>query len=191
MAQNYTTTTSKLFLKFGTDKAQPESFGEFMSFGPNRIIEGVLDLTGAGYTTGMSTTAGTPTIISNTTFFPAMPAGQLFIEKVELVCETALTVGTSFNLGLIQMDRVTIPSGYGTGLIAAEVTATFAAAGNAVTYITGTAKAGTLIGTGPTLATGPYYLTAFVTGAYTTGKLRTRIYYHYVTPITIGANITQ
>ncbi len=190
MAQNYM--EMGLFEQFGTDKAWPETFGEFTIYGPNRIIEGLWDLTGASYPDlTMSTTAATPTILSNTQIFPAMPAGQLFIEKIELVCETAVAGGTSFNLGLIQMDRTTIPSGYGTGLIAAEVIATFAAAGNAVTYITGTSKAGALIGTGPTLATGPYYLTAFNTGTITAGKLRTRIHYHYVVPGVIGSNISK
>jgi hypothetical protein len=108
----------------------------------------------------------------------------LFIEKVELVAETALAGGTSFNIGLIQLDRSTIPSGYGTGFIAAEVTATFAAAGNAVTYVTGTAKAGTFIGSSAAAATGPYYLTGFNTGTYTTGVLRVRIFYHAIGVIT-------
>jgi hypothetical protein len=62
-----------------------------LDFGPNRVIEGLFDVTGASYPTlTLSTSAGTPTIISNTMIFPAMPAGQLFIEKIEVVCETAL-----------------------------------------------------------------------------------------------------
>lgn len=190
MAQNYM--EMSLFEQFGTDKAWPETFGEAVTYGSNRIIEGLLDVTGASYPTlTLSTTAATPTIISNTCFFPVMPAGQLFIEKVELVCETALASGTSFNLGLIQLDRTTIPSGYGQGFIAAEVTATFDTAGKQVTYINGTSKAGVLIGTGPTLATGPYYLSAYSTGTYTTGKLRTRIHYRYIQPGVIGSNISQ
>jgi hypothetical protein len=190
MAQNYM--EMGLFEQFGTDKAWPETFGEYQIFGPNRIIEGLLDVTGASYPTlTLSTTAATPTIISNTEIFPAMTAGQLFIEKIDLVCETALASGTSFNLGLIQMDRTTIPSGYATGLIAAEVTATFDTAGKQVTYFTGVSKAGALLGSGPTLATGPYYLTAHSTGTYTTGKLRCRIHYHYVQPGVIGSNISK
>lgn len=190
MAQNYM--EMGLFEQFGTDRAWPETFGEYVTFGSNRVIEGLLDVTGASYPTlTLSTTAATPTIISNTCFFPVMPAGQLFIESVVLVCETALASGTSFNLGFIQLDRLTIPSGYATSLIAAEVTATFDTAGKQVTYINGTSKAGALIGSGPTLATGPYYLTAHSTGTYTTGKLRCRINYHYVQPGVIGSNISQ
>lgn len=181
-----------LYTQFGTEKAWPETAGEYQMFGPNRVIEGLLDLTGASYPTlTLSTTAGTPTIISNTEIFPAMPAGQLFIEQIELVCETAAAAGTSFNLGLIQMDRATIPSGYGTGLLSGVLTAVMDTAGKKVTYINGTTGSGVLIGTGPALATAPYYLTAYSTGTYTTGKLRYRIHYHYIQPGVIGANISQ
>lgn len=190
MAQNYTT-NSKLFLQFGTDKATPELWGDYAMPGGNRIIEGTLDLTGAAYPGGISTTAATPTIISNTTFFPVMPSGELFIEQIEVTSEITTVGGTSWNLGLIQLDRLTIPSGYGTGLIAAEVAATFAPAGKKVTYFNGVAKAGALIGSGPTLATGPYYLTAFNTGTFSTGQLKVRVYYHYVNPVVTGSNITQ
>lgn len=190
MAQNYTT-NSKLFLQFGTDKANPELWGEYVSFGANRVIEGVIDLVGTNYTGGLSTTAATPTIVSNTAFFPALPAGQLYIEKIEITAEVGSASGTSWNLGLIQMDRLTIPSGYGTGLISAEVAATFATAGQAVTYTVGTAHVGSLIGSQAAVATGPYYLTCFTTGTFTTGQLRTRIFYHARSPMVTGSNITQ
>jgi len=170
-------TNSGLYQKFGTTIATPQTWGDYVAFGPNRVIEGVLTLT------GLSTTAGTPSIINDVTVFPALPSGQLFVEKVEVVCETALTGGTSFNLGLIQLDRQTIPSGYGQGFIAAEVIATFDTAGKAVTYITGTSKAGSLIGSAPASATGPYYITAYNTGA-VTGALRVRIFYHAIGGIT-------
>lgn len=190
MVQNFTT-NSKLFLQFGTDKAYPELWGEYCSYGPNRIIEGILDLTGSAYPAGMSTTAATPTIISNTTFFPSLPAGELIIEKIDVFADVASASGTSWNLGLIKADRTTIPSGYGTGLIAAEVNATFATAGLAVTYWENTSKAGSLIASQPAVATAPYYLTAFTTGTFTTGQLRIRIHYHGLGPMTTASNITQ
>lgn len=191
MAQNFIT-NSKQFLQFGTDKAFPELFGEYVMYGPNRIIEGTLDLTGKGYPAlVMSTSSTVPTIISNTEIFPAAAAGVLFIEKIEVSAEIATASGTSWNLGLIQLDRATIPSGYGTGLIAAEVAATFATAGNLVTYFPGVSKTGTLVGSGPAVATGPYYLTAFTTGTFTTGQLKIRIHYHTINPVGIVANITQ
>lgn len=190
MAQNYTT-KSNLFLQFGTDKANYEQWGEYQAFGPNRIIEGILDLTGKAYPGGMSTTAATPTIISNTTFFPSLPSGELIIEKIEIFADVASASGTSWNLGLIQADRLTIPSGYGTGLIAAEVNATYATAGLSVTYFENTSKAGSLIASQPAVATAPYYLTAFTTGTFTTGQLRIRIFYHGLGPMVVGSNITQ
>lgn len=190
MAQNYLDNFG-LYNQFGTDKAFPDNWGEYQFWGPNRVIEGLLDLTGASYSTGASTSATVPTIISNTSFFPAMAAGKMFIEKIEITAEVAAASGTSFNLGLIQTDRATIPSGYATSLIAAEVTATFDTAGKAVTYINGTSKAGALIGSGPTLATGPYYLTSHNTGTFTTGLLRVRIHWHPIIPGIIGSNITQ
>lgn len=184
MAQNYTT-KSNLFIQFGTDKANPELFGDYVVFGPNRIIEGLIDLT------TLVTTAATPTIVSNTTWFPSLPAGQLFIEKVELVAEVGAASGTSFNIGLIQADRLTIPAGYGTSLINAEVTATLATAGMAQTYLQNTTHAGSLIGSAAAAATGPYYMTAYTTGTYTTGKIRVRVFYHALTPTVTGSNITQ
>lgn len=170
-------TNSGLYLKFGTTIATPTTFGDYAMFGPNRCIEGTILLT------GLSTTAATPSIVADNTFFPALPAGQLFIEAVEIVAETAVTGGTSFNIGLIQADRSTIPSGYGTGFIAAEVIATFAAAGNRVYYTQGVAKGGTFLGSSAASATGPYYLTAFNTGA-VTGTIRVRIFYHAIGVIT-------
>lgn len=198
MVQNFLT-NSNLFLQFGTDKAYPELWGEYVMFGPNRIIEGTLDLTGAGYPAGaVSTTAATPTIISNTEFFVGSPQssglgtkGSIFIEKIEISAEIATASGTSWNLGLIQSDRATIPSGYGTSLISGEVAATYATAGLSTTYYQNTTHAGSLIGSGPAIATGPYYLTCYTTGTFTTGQLKVRIHYHTINPVGILANITQ
>ena len=167
-------------------------FGDYVNYGANRVIEGRIDLTGASYpANAMSATAGTPTIVSNTMIFPAPPTGQMFIEKIELVAEVGLASGTSFNIGLIQNDRVTIPSGYGTSLISGEVTATLATAGMAQTYVQNTTHAGSLIGSYPAAATGPYYLTAYTSGTYTTGIICVRIFYHGINPTTTKSNITQ
>lgn len=159
-----------MYIKYGTSLADPEVAGEFVSFAGNRIVEVLYNPVGA------STTAGSPTILSDTEFFPS--GTGIYIERVEITAETALAGGTSFNIGLIQADRATIPSGYGQGFIAAEVTATFNAAGDYVSYTAATSKAGSLIGSSPASATGPYYLTAYNLGTYTTGSLRIRIYYH-------------
>ncbi len=170
-------TNSALYLKFNTSKTAINTWGDYVMFGPNRVVEGVVDLT--------QVTAGNTLIVSDTLFFPALASGQLFIEKVEAVCETALTGGTTFSFGLVDSDRSTVPSNYGTAFINAEVTATFDTAGKAVTYITGTSKAGGLIGTGAAIQTpiapdlvNSYYLTVTAAGTYTTGKMRLRVYYH-------------
>lgn len=191
MSQSYTT-KSALFLQFGTDKAFPELAGEYVIFGANRVIEGVLDLTGSAYPAGMSTSSTVPTVISNTNFFPALPTGQLIIEKMEVFCEVATASGTSWNMGLIQAsDRVTIPSGYNQALISAEVAATNGTAGALTTYVQSTTHAGSLIGSQAASATGPYILTAYTTGTFTTGQLRYRIFYHARQPMTAISNITQ
>lgn len=162
-----------LFVQFGTDKALPENWGDYLAFGGNRVIEGLIDLT---------TLTSTATIQSNTTIFPS--GTGLYIEQVEAVAETAAASGTSFSVGLMQADRATIPSNYSTAFINAEVTASMTPAGKKVTYVNGTTHAGGLIGTTAASATGPYYITALSSGTYTTGLIRVRIFYHGIGTIT-------
>lgn len=176
MAQNWTNKDG-LFIQYGTDQATAETAGEFALPGsPNRIVEVLIDLT---------TLTSTAAIQSNNLIFPSPPTGQLYIEKVEITAEVGAATGTSFSVGLIQMDRATIPTNYSTSLINAEVTATVATAGMAQTYFQNTTHAGGLIGSFPAAATGPYYLTALSAGStFTTGKIRVRIFYHGVGVIT-------
>lgn len=164
-----------LYQKYGADKATATTAGEFQNGGPNRVVELLIDLT---------TLTSTAAIQSDVEFFPAPPSGQLFIEKVEAIAETGAAGGTSFSVGLIQTDRSTIPSNYSTAFINAEVTATLDTAGKAVTYVTGTSKAGGLIGSQPANATGPYYITALSSGTFSTGKIRVRIHYRGIGQIT-------
>jgi hypothetical protein len=164
-----------LYLQYGTSKATPETGGDYLSYGANRVIEVLIDLT---------TLTSTAAIQSNTTFFPAPPSGQLYIEKVELTVETASASGTSFSVGLIQADRATIPSGYSTAFVNALINASTNATGDLIVMSTGSTSAGGLIGTYPAAATGPYYITALSSGTYTTGKVRVRIFYHGVGVIT-------
>jgi len=174
MAQNWLNPDG-LFQQFGTDKAVAETGGEFSFEGPNRIVEVLIDLT---------TLTSTAAIQSNTTIFPAPPSGQLYIEKVELTVETASASGTSFSVGLIQHDRATIPSGYSTAFVNALINASTNAVGDLITMSAGSTSAGGLIGTFPANATGPYYITALSSGTYTTGKVRVRIYFRGLPPIT-------
>lgn len=174
MAQNWLNNDG-LFIQYGTDKAIVETAGEYLSYGANRIIECRIDLT---------TLTSTAAIQSNTTVFSAPPSGQLYIEKVELTVETASTGGTTFSMGLIQMDRATIPANYSTAFVNAMAQASTAAVGDLITLSAGSTSAGGLIGSSPANATGPYYITALAAGTYTAGIIRARIYYHGIGTIT-------
>src|SRR6185437_9844851 len=158
-----------LYRQFGTQKAVPEVGGDFLSYGANRLIEVRIDLT------KLTSTAA---IQSNTLFFPSPPSGQLYIESVEVVVETASTGGTSFSAGLIQSDRSTIPSNYSTAFVNALVNASTNAVGDKLTLTAGSTSAGGLIGSSPANATGPYYITALASGTYTAGLVVLRVNYH-------------
>lgn len=185
MVQNWLN-KDNLFLQYGTDKTTTENAGEFALPGyPNRIVEVSLDLT--------TLSTSTASIISNNLIFPAPPSGQLFIEKVELSVETGATSGTSSTLkvGLIQMDRATVPTNYDHAFINAETNTQMATAGDLLLYAgtdslpAGSTKGGILIGSSPANATGPYYLTAQAgTAVFTAGKVRIRIFYRGIGTIT-------
>lgn len=164
--QNWTNKDG-LFLQYGTDKSVPETGGDFMALGDNRIFEVLIDLT------KLTSTAA---IQSNTAIFP--DGANLYIEQVQAVAETAAASGTSFSVGLIQMDRATIPANYSTAFINAETQANMGTAGKKITYTNGTTNAGGLIGTSPASTTGPYYVTALSSGTFTTGLIRVRVFYH-------------
>lgn len=178
MAQNWTNTDG-LFLQFGTDKAIAETFGDYQQPGGNRVIEGLVDLT------KLTTTAA---IQSNTLIFPT--GANIFVESVEVVTEKAAATGTSFSLGLIAMDRSTIPSNYSTAFISALVTASVTYVGQKTILTEGSTSAGLLLGAASTsgiypgsgqtgVSAGPYYITALSAGsAFTTGLVRVRIAYH-------------
>lgn len=157
-----------LYIQYGTQKAVPETAGDYQSPAGNRIIEVLIDLT------KLTTTAA---IQSNTTFFP--DGSNFYIEQVEAVAETAAATGTSFSVGLIQTDRATIPANYSTAFINAMTQSVMGTAGDKVTLTAGSTGAGGLIGTYPASATGPYYITALSAGStFTTGLIRVRILYH-------------
>lgn len=171
-------TNSGVLLKFGTLKAVPTTWGDYVNYGANRVIEGLVTLS------TLTASSTVPSILGDVLFFPALGSGQLFIEKVEAIAEEGAASGTSFNIGLIQADRSTIPSNYDHAFINGEVTATLATAGMAQTYVQNTTHAGALIGTGAAVATAPYYITGYTSGTYTTGKIRVRIFYHAIGGIT-------
>ena len=194
MVQSWTN-ADQLYLKFGTSKTTAENWGDYVSPNGNRVIEGLVDIS------TLTTVGSTVGILSDTVFFP--PAGNTsastalgigansnswFIEKVELVAETAMssTVAT-ISLGLIQTDRATVPTSYSSALVAAVTGATLVQ-GALVTLgatITGAGNCvGQLATVGPLAATGPYYITGSCNTASITGKIRVRISYRGIGTIT-------
>jgi hypothetical protein len=165
-----------LYIQYGTQKAVPEVGGDYLSYGETRDIE---------FTVVLSTLTTTPTIISNTTFFPLN--GQVFIESVNVDMETAAAGGTSFSVGLMGLDRSTItPSPYGnTTLVNAMLLATMTA-GSSQTLTGGSTGAGTIVGTQPAAATqGAGYITCTAAGTFTgTGTAKVRIRYRGIGTIT-------
>ena len=165
-----------LYIQYGTQKAVPEVAGDYLSYGETRDIEATIVL---------STLTTTPTIISNTTFFPLN--GQVFIESVNIDTEVAAAGGTSFSVGLMGTDRTTItPSPYGnTTLVNVLATATMSA-GSSTTLTGGVTGAGTIVGTQPAAATqGSGYITATVAGTFTAGTVKVRIRYRGIGTITV------
>lgn len=173
-----------LYLQYGTAKATPELGGDYMQYGANRVAEVLINLSEV-------VTVTTPTIVSNTLFFPE---GQgIIVEKVEAFAEQPMSVtgGISVSVGVIQNDRTTAATTGGATAFIASVTSTaFTTAGALVTYTAGSAGAGGLIGLYNTqwntnttngLNSCGGYITAQVSGATTaTGSIRVRIFYHGV-----------
>lgn len=164
-----------LYIQYGTTKAIPETAGDYMQPGGNRVIEVLIDLT---------TLTSTAAIQSNTTFFPA--GTNVYIEQVDVIAETGAASGTSFSVGLIQSDRVTIPTNYSVAFVSAMTTSSVDTAGKKVTLTgsSGSFITNSLIGSSPSSTTAPYYITALSSGTFTTGKVRVRISYHGIGVIT-------
>lgn len=189
MVQSWTN-TDNLYIKFGTSKTTAENWGDYRMPGGSRVLEGLIDV--STLTTVVSSGVA---ILSDTILFP--PAGgtgggnsnSWYIEKVETAVETAIssTVGT-ISVGLIQTDRVTVPTSYSSAILAALISSDNLASSNGTqTYFRGTTGAGNFVGiTMPTSAAlvGPFYLTGTVTTAGLTGKLRVRIHYRGIGTIT-------
>jgi hypothetical protein len=193
-----------LFLQFGTQKAVPEIAGEFLSYGQTRDIEALIDLTSTNANQYWSTAtsppafavtnaANSPLIVTNTEFFPANVTGanKLFIESVEVITLTGMTVGsgaTGISIGLISgVDRATIASGGSTALVNALANASFTTTGQKVILTTGSTSAGGYIGNPTTNFTVPQLLTLTTiggTGTYSAGLIKVRVKYNMYGTIT-------
>lgn len=155
-----------LYLKYGVDKTNPTSGGEYKTFGELRTMEFKIDLT----TLGTS-----PAILSDTSVFPR---GAL-IEQVEVFVEEAATSGGSavLNVGLIKTDRSTAIDA--DGIVKALALTAINADGEKNTLILGSTGAGDLIGV---ITTDVGYVTAdYDTAAFTAGIILVRIKYYLPT----------
>jgi len=151
-----------LYLKYGTDKADPNTAGEYRTNGALREIEVKITLT------DLTSTAA---IISDAVFFPKMR-----IEEVEIVTHTAATSAGSptLDVGLIQTDRST-EIDYEAFANAVALTA-IDAAGEKTVLRVGSTGAGQLIGT---TTSNVGYLTAnYNSAAYTAGVIYVRVRYY-------------
>lgn len=155
-----------LYVQYGTQKAVPTTTGDYLSYGETREIE---------LTITLSTLTTSPVIQANTTFFPT----NCFIEQVEIDTEVAATGGTSFSVGLVQLDRTTVVSN--TAFVAGALLATHDLAGEKTILTGGSTGAGANIGT--TVANSGY-ITALCAGTYTAGVVKVRIKYRGIGLIT-------
>lgn len=156
-----------LYRQYGTEKAVPTTAGDFSMPGELRVLE--LNINLASLTTS-------PVIQANTTVFGE---DVNFIEQVEFDTEVAGVGGTSFSVGLIGLDRSTIDSN--TKFINGALLATHDAVGEKSILTTGSTGAGSGIGT---VVANPGYITALAAGTYSAGRVKVRIKYRGLPPIT-------
>lgn len=155
-----------LYHKYGTTKTTANTGGDYMSYGELREVELIIDLT---------TLTTSPVIQNDILFFPALAV----IEEVTTVADVAATGGTSVSVGLVNLDRSTVLSN--TAFLAAAVIADHDVLGERHVYTASVATAGAYVGT---TSASPGYITALAAGTYTAGKLRVRVKYRGVPPIT-------
>lgn len=178
-----------LLRQYGTQKANPTTAGDYLSYGDTREIEVTITLA------NLTTTAN---LIGLTTFVPA-GVGQVFIEEVVVDTEVGMTVGsaTAFSVGL---GYITYPATYttvgnaslpvvttisDTAIVNGALNATVTTAGQKQILTTGSTGAGAYIGTASATTNQANYLTAkSVGGTYTGGVVKVRIRYRGIGTIT-------
>ncbi len=182
-----------LLLEYGTQKGNPELVGDYLAYGNTRIMEAYVDMT--------SLTVSSQLLSTNAIF----PAGyNVFIEKVEVVADIAATGASTFSIGLgyigssptyttintlVQSSTATgigtttyaaympLPTTISdTAFVNALTTTSMSTAGQFTTLTAGGTSAGTYLGSTAT-ATTECYLTGKVSGAFSTGGARVRIFY--------------
>ena len=152
-----------LYIKYGTEEAGAGTAGEYLTVGPQQMVELTIPAMTALTTTGV--------IQDYNTIVPK----NARIEKVELITTTACTSGGSatLDIGLIRTDTTTAYDD--DGFIIAAALTTHDAAGETTVFTVGSTAAGAFIGT--TLANNGYLVASYNTAAYTAGAIKVRIYY--------------
>ena len=187
--------TDGLLLQYGTQKANPEAGGDYVFFGPTRVMEVEIDC---------KSLTTSPQVQSLTTFFPA--GYNVFIESVDLVTLIGATGGTSLSLGLGYFSGSTygtittntetstssatgitaysallpgVTAVSNTALLAAVPIADYATAGMkfTVNQTTNASYVGAYVGAQSTATTHSNYITALISGTHTAGLLRARVFY--------------
>ena len=154
----------KLNIKYGVEKTIPQKGGEYVTYGPERMVE--IKLTLADLTES-------EVVQSDTIFFPK----GVRVNKVEVITNTTAATGVAIDVGLIQQDRSTEVDYQ--GFLKAFPLASMSAAGETITLTpdNGATGIGDLIGT--TTANSGFITASRTTStAFTTGVIYVRISYN-------------
>lgn len=152
-----------LYIKYGTELAEPTTGGDYRMPGEYREQEVTIDLT------ELTTSAQ---IVADTTFFPK----GMFIEQVEVVADEAAVGGTSVSVGLVKLDRTSALST--TAFVSALPIANINVDGEKNVLTAGVTSAGAYVGA---TSAEPGYITALVAGTFSEGKIKVRIKYRGLT----------
>lgn len=133
-----------LYIKFGTDQGvSAHDAGEYTTYGPERTVEVVCDLT---------LLTATETILNDVV---VIPAGS-FITKVETIAIVGAATGTAIDVGLIKSSDRSTEINYD-GLLAASPTANMNSAGERAVFKIGATEPTGLTGTGALIGTATAY----------------------------------
>jgi hypothetical protein len=155
-----------LYIRNGVNEGTAAKYGEYKTFGPERIVELQVDWSDLA-------AFGTNTVLSTE---GEIPKGA-HIEKVVVEVETAFVGATgTLSLGLIGLDRANL-TGLGNTALANAITVATLTVGSITTLIVGASFVGTLVGAGGNLPV-PGLLTGLAgTANFTAGRAKVRIYY--------------
>jgi hypothetical protein len=183
-------------LQYGTQKAVPEAWSDYLAYGQTRVAEGLIDLKSLGSSAQLQS------------LNEILPAGyNVLIERVQLVVEEASAGGTSFSVGFgyptsastysnitvrseastsssvtTTSNTVSTPSVTSisdTALVNALANASTNTLGTVIDMTVGSTSVGGYVGTAgaDTTTTNPSFVTAKASGTYTAGLIRCRVFY--------------